>query len=335
MTFLDDGALSSLRRAAGEPDLSNTKYELIQHIACGGMSSVYLAFDRELQRNVALKVSDAADVDGGIAERMLREAQIVAKLEHPGIVAIHDVGTLPDQRSFCVMKFVEGQTLDQHFVNQYNKNQHNLNGASFREAIGILKKVCEAVAFAHSRGVLHRDLKPQNIIVGVYGEVVVLDWGVACETRPNEIIGEKVDINIDANKMIVGTPGYMSPEQALGETNQINEQSDIYQLGAVLYFIITGKAAGIGETLIFPSGAARRIRAICKKALSARQQDRYKTAAELAMDLQNFLDGQPVLAYRETWFERMLLWIDRNRFLVGIVAAYLLMRVSILLFFDK
>jgi serine/threonine protein kinase len=167
MTGLDDGAVARLQAAADVPDLGD-RYEVRQPIGHGGSSVVYAAYDRTLSRQVAVKVADAYGADAAALQRLSREARILAALEHPGIVPVHDTGVTPDGRAFYVMTLVQGTGL-----------ADTAAGLSLPGRIGLFLKVCETVAFAHAHGVVHRDLKPQNVMVGRFGEVLVLDWGVA------------------------------------------------------------------------------------------------------------------------------------------------------------
>src|SRR5215813_7864252 len=169
MKFLSDRALSRLRDGAELPDLAGTRYRLLGRIARGGMGVVYAAEDETLERRVALKVLEVPGSEGELANRLVREARVLALLEHPGIVPVHDVGTLADGRVFYTMKFVEGQRLDQHIARV----------DSIPDPLRLFLRICDAVGFAHARGVLHRDLKPSNIMVGPFGEVLVMDWGLA------------------------------------------------------------------------------------------------------------------------------------------------------------
>jgi len=164
-----DRALDRLRQVAQWPDLTGTRYELQGEVARGGMGVVYLARDRELERDVALKVIAVEASDSETAERLRREARTIARLEHPGIVPVHDVGTLPDGRVFYAMKLVTGKRLDELVK----------DGLPLRERLRLLLRIGEPVAFAHAHGVIHRDLKPENVMVGPFGEVLVMDWGVA------------------------------------------------------------------------------------------------------------------------------------------------------------
>src|ERR1700685_2536714 len=242
MKFLSDKAIERLRAGAGEPDLAGTRYRLLERVARGGMGVVYAARDEKLERRVALKVLDVPGTDGDLANRLMREARVLARLEHPGIVPVHDAGTLADGRVFYAMKFVEGQRLDQYIESL----------ASPPDRLRIFLRICDAVAFAHARGVLHRDLKPANVMVGPFGEVLVLDWGLAKILREPACVstepGPDVTIlhlsspagtarnatevsAVTAIGTIMGTPGYMSPEQARGDNAHLDERSDIFSLG--------------------------------------------------------------------------------------------------------
>ncbi|MBI1788769.1 MAG: serine/threonine protein kinase [Acidobacteria bacterium] len=191
-----------LREALRAPDFSGTKYRLIEPLGSGGMGAVYLGEDTELGRRVAIKVMHLDDP--------AQEARVLASLEHPGIVPVHDSGRLPDGRVFYAMKYVEGRRLVEH-----------RDPAPLRTFL----KVCEAVAFAHSRGVVHRDLKPENIMIGSFGEALIMDWGIARWHEHPEEPG-----------VALGTPGYMAPEQARGEP--VDPRADIYALGAILRLLL-------------------------------------------------------------------------------------------------
>ena len=361
MKWLSDSTVKRLREEADLPDLSGTKYRAIQRVASGGMGTVYLAQDTNLGRKLAVKVMNLQDSSGEQAARMLREARIVALLEHPGIVPIHDVGTLGDGRVFYAMKLVQGGRLDQ-CVNE---------NISLPDLLRVFQKVCEAVAFAHAHGVIHRDLKPENIMVGAFGEVLVMDWGVAkvlaSHAREN---GDQVerelsdDSELDARTtlplsngaeavgetaggVVIGTPAYMSPEQILGETGQLDERTDVYALGAILYFLTAGRTpfnpasmsdareqivnnAPVRPRQVNPK-LPRAIEAMALKALSKQQIDRYGTAQEMADDVVRFLDGKPVSAYPENIVERMGRWANQHRFIILLIMAYLVMRLIVLL----
>lgn len=307
MKWLSDDKLNHLRTLVNEPDFSATKYNYIKELGSGGMGTVYLAEDRELNRLVAIKVLNTPDITEDLRHRMIREAQIIAGLEHPGIVPVHDVGTLTDGRIFYAMKFVRGNRLDEYAS----------QSPSLKDRLRKFQAVCDAVAFAHAHGVIHRDLKPQNIMIGSFGEVLVLDWGVA------KILKERTPIRVDPrgsasnqtlDGAVIGTRDYMSPEQARGEIDKIDERSDIYSLGAVLNFLLAGQG---------PKTA----KAICSKAMAHAPNDRYSIASDLSTDIGRFLDAEPVSAYPENAFEKVGRWVSKNRFLVLLVLAYLLMRI--------
>jgi serine/threonine protein kinase len=316
MKWLSDEKLNHLRTIVNEPDFSSTKYTYVKELGRGGMGAVYLAEDRELNRLVAVKVLNTPDITDDLRRRMIREAQIIAGLEHPGIVPVHDVGTLPDGRIFYAMKFVRGLRLDEYAA----------QGASLRDRLRKFQAVCDAVAFAHAHGVIHRDLKPQNIMIGSFGEVLVLDWGVA-KIKPRMNTDEhrselnqysSVFIRGDTSDgTVIGTRDYMSPEQARGEIEQIDGRADVYSLGAVLRFLLDDKATKTSK-------------AIYLKAMADAPESRYASAAELSADIGRLLDAEPVLAYRENAFEKASRWVGKNRFLVLLVLAYLLMRIFLI-----
>ncbi|HKA22739.1 MAG TPA: serine/threonine-protein kinase [Blastocatellia bacterium] len=363
MRWLPDSAVERLREDADLPDLGDSKYAVIGKLGSGGMGTVYLAQDAELGRKVAVKVMNIADPSGALASRMMREAQIIALLEHPGIVPIHDVGILDDGRVFYAMKLVHGRCLDE-----------SVDSASLADLLRIFQKVCEAVAFAHSHGVIHRDLKPENIMVGSFGEVLVMDWGVAkvltggraekdpalpgmSDVSPEDIeLGDTLQLfgsvqGETGGGTIIGTPAYMPPEQAKGRTELLDERSDVYALGAILYFLLTGRppsdavdgsttratvpAAHPNRPRQIRSKIPKSIEAVCLKAMSEKQADRYSGAEEMARDVLNFLDGSPVSAYRENFVETAGRWLAKNRFLVLLILAYLLMRVLVLFFLRR
>ena len=173
---VSDNAIARLRAAVESPDLEGSRYHLLDKLGQGGMGGVYRVEDSILGRQVAMKVVAVPDSTSSLADRLLREAQIIARLEHPGIVPVHDVGTLPDGRVFYTMKLVQGKRLDAHAAEL----------GTIPERLRLVQKVCDAVSFAHARGVLHRDLKPQNVMVGPFGEVLLMDWGLSKIIREQE-----------------------------------------------------------------------------------------------------------------------------------------------------
>jgi serine/threonine protein kinase len=325
MKWISDARLDHLRELATTPDFNSTKYRLLNELASGGMGTVYLAEDTELNRQIAIKVLNATDITAELRERMVREAHIIAQLEHPGIVPVHDVGMLPDGRVFYATKYVRGSRLDDYAART----------DSFGDRLRKFQSVCDAVAFAHARGVIHRDLKPQNIMIGAFGEVLVLDWGVAKILRQREPVSLEADTLIKnpgdtRHGTIIGTRNYMSPEQARGEINELDERSDVYALGAVLYFLLTNKSPATARPRTINPTITKAAEAICLKAMSPEKTARYETAAELSSDIGHLLDAQPVSAYQESVVEKVSRWARKNRFLILLVLAYLVMRIFLI-----
>jgi len=283
VTGLSDSSLSRLREAVTEPDLSGTRYRLISVAGRGGMGTVYVAEDTTLPRKVALKVVDLA---GPLDERLRREAAVLARLEHPGIVPVHDAGTLPDGRAWYAMKLVQGERLDE-------AAERLAQG----ERLRIFLRICETVEFAHAHGVLHRDLKPQNVMIGPFGEVLVLDWGLA------RFAG-------DARDGRVGTDGFAAPEPL------DDVRDDVYSLGMLLAAM---------------PPLPREIAAVARKA-GAPPARRYASVAELGADVRRFLEGDAVSALPEGPLRRAGRFLSRHRVAAGIVAAYLMGRAMIFFF---
>ncbi len=366
MNWLSDQLVTHLRRVADLPDLSGTKYRLLERFSRGGMGTIYLAEDTNLGRKVALKVLHAPDTTGDLSARMLREARVIAQLEHPSIVPVHDVGELPDGRVFYVMKFVQGSRLD-----QYAQATRSLP-----DLLRIFQKVCEAVAFAHAHGVIHRDLKPENIMVGAFGEVLVMDWGLAkiveakggrlraegeeqrAESGERRAESDGHDIKNDNGLLssrhetlygtVMGTPAYMAPEQKHGEIDQIDQRTDVYALGAILKFLLHGpsqsREVGLAQQespsspkiqSASPISINRKIpkslAAICGKAMAGEKTQRYAGALDLANDIDRFLNGLAVSSYKENIFEKIWRWLKQYRFIVLLVLVYLLVRILLIL----
>ena len=306
-TWLSNTVVDHLRVVATWPELPGDRYVIERPIGRGGMGTVYVARDTLLERDVAIKVSNAPVAGSGLDERLRQEAQVLARLEHPGIVPVHDAGQLADGRMFYVMKLVHGETLSAH--------AKRLSGEA--SVLGVFERVTETIAFAHEAGVIHRDLKPSNVMVGRFGEVLVLDWGVA-----------KASEEAAASATRVGTPGFMPPEQARGEATST---SDVFALGALLFWMLTDATPppARDDALRVLNAAARpprRLAAIVLKCLASEPSDRYSNAAALAADLARYRAGHPVAAHRETTPERIGLWFIKYRTFILLVAAYLVMR---------
>jgi hypothetical protein len=295
MEPLPDSVLDHLREALSAPDLTGSIYVLGRELGSGGMGTVYQAQDTRLGRSVALKVLSPLHANAEAVERMWREARILSRLEHPGIVPIHDVGTLSDGRVYYAMKLIEGQRLDEYLAGD----------PPLPEFCRIFLRICEPVEFAHSHGIVHRDLKPRNIMLGPFGEVLVLDWGVAAIREEPEPEGR-----------VMGTEGYMAPEQRAGAVADV--RADIYSLGKLL------------EARPGPMPAA--LRSIGGRASEPDPERRYQTVAALAAEVTRFLDRAAVEAHRESWPERLARLLARHRTLVVLILAYLGMRVLLILF---
>ena len=288
--MISEPALDRLSAMFQGPDVTGTRYELISVLGRGGMGVVYLARDTVLDREVALKIVERPQDEAN-------EARILARLEHPGIVPVHDFGQLPDGRLFYAMKRVRGDRLDRWMA----------SGRDPADRLGVFLRVCEAVAFAHAHGVIHRDLKPENVMVGEFGEVLVLDWGVA------QLRNVDGGIRIGEGNAIVGTPDYMAPEQARGDA-AVDHRADVFALGAML--------ESIAETVP--------VLAIARKARSEDPAARYQNVQALAADVSRFLAGRAVEAHREHLYDRIARFGRRYRLPILLVLTYLVVRLLML-----
>ena len=308
MKPLSDAAVARLREAVERPD-AGTRYVVHELLGRGGMGAVYRATDRVLERDVALKVLTTELAQDEVARRLEREARVLAALDHPGVVAIHDAGVLADGRPFYVMRLVRGRRLDE-------QARQESRGERLRRFLAV----CDAVSFAHSRGVIHRDLKPANVMVGEFGEVLVLDWGVAKTSgQPSaEHSVEGASANGDTGGgVVIGTPGFMPPEQSSG-TSPVDVRADVFALGAIL------RELSAREKVPAP------LRAIVARATAPLANDRYASVEALAADVRAWLDGQAVSAYAESIWERGLRFYRRNSALILLLLAYLVVRLFIL-----
>lgn len=274
--MIGDAVFDHLRHVTEIPDFSRTQYEVLDEIGRGGMGVVYRARDTRLDRMVALKVIEAGPVE---------EPRTMASLEHAGLVPVYDCGVLEDGRTYYAMRLIAGQRLDE-YVRMEPPLQARLR---------IFEKICDAVAFAHDRGIIHCDLKPHNIMAGSFGEVFVMDWGVA-------------------NLPHAGTPRYRAPDAAP------TPRTDVFSLGRIL--------DDLGPL-------PRPLAAVAARASSEDPAARYGSVKELALEVTRFLDGLPVAAYREGPVEAVIRFARRNHVLLLLLATYLVVKFALLLIFRR
>jgi tetratricopeptide (TPR) repeat protein/tRNA A-37 threonylcarbamoyl transferase component Bud32 len=341
------------------PATDGSRYRVLRPHARGGLGEVFVAEDTELHREVALKEIQAERAhDPSSRSRFLLEAEVNGRLEHPHIVPVYGLGAYPDGRPFYAMRFIQGDTLKDAIRRFHAKDGSGRDvgerSLALRQLLGQLVAVCNAVAYAHSRGVVHRDLKPANVLLGPFGETLLVDWGLAkvvgraeegacnhgATLRP--VTGSELATQAGA---AIGTPGYMSPEQAQGRLEQVGPASDIYGLGAALYAVLTGSAPvegqDNGEVLRRVSQGdwpppsqikktvPRALEAVCLKAMALHPEGRYATVQELARDIEHWLADEPVSAWCEPLRTRAGRWVRRHQ--TGVAAAAAALLVAVLL----
>jgi serine/threonine-protein kinase len=353
------GAAVAAARAEGPARAaspSSIRYKTIRPHAKGGLGEVFVALDEELGREVALKEIQGRHANRAESRmRFLIEAEVTGGLEHPGIVPVYGLGRYPDGRPYYAMRFIRGRTL-RDAIETYHDTEGSPRAPGqktleFRDLLNRMIDVCNALAYAHTRGILHRDIKPANIMLGSFGETLVVDWGLAkaldrpetaseSELRPLRPLSAGQSGTETMYGSTVGTPNYMSPEQAAGALDRLGPPSDIYSLGATLYCILTGRLPfhepqlgllleKVRRGVFLPPRAVdpqipRALEAICLKAMALEPENRYPTARALAGDLEQWLADEPVSVYREPWTVRLARWARRHRTLVTTSAALVL-----------
>ena len=341
-----------------QPDTSSlSRFRILRPHARGGLGEVFVALDGELHREVALKEIQNQHADKKDSRsRFLMEAEITGGLEHPGIVPVYSLGHYSDGRPYYAMRFIKGDSLAEAIKHFHTPDRLKLDAGKRQLALRALLRrfvdVCNAVAYAHSRGVLHRDLKPGNIMLGSYGETLVVDWGLAKAGGRDESANGPTEQPLVPHSgsgsaptqmgTAIGTPAFMSPEQAEGRLDALGPQSDVYSLGATLYQLLTGKApfeGDVGEVLrsvqkgkVIPprnisQEVPRPLEAICLRAMTLRPESRYATPLELATDVEHWLADEPVTAYREPLAARAGRWMRRHKTTMATATSLLLAAV--------
>ena len=329
---------------------SENRFQIIESIASGGLGQVSLARDSHLNRQVALKeILPRYQNDSEKRKRFLREAEITGELEHPAIVPIYSVGFRENGSPYYAMRLIRGRTLRQ-VVEEYHRESNELERYSsmgFRRILGTFVEVCHAIEYAHTKGIVHRDIKPANIIVGENGETMVVDWGMAkkigSEDKANDKANDDTVAMIDSDEptmsgsvddltnegVVLGTPAYMSPEQAAGKFERIGPSSDLFSLGATLYFMLTGCApysgnshqeivgSAIAGSYLLPKRRQPRIpaslEAICLKAMAIETDQRYSKINYLIEDIERWLADEPVSVLPESLSQSAWRFMRRNR----------------------
>jgi serine/threonine-protein kinase len=338
--------------AVGTATSDRQRFRVLRPHARGGLGAVFVALDAELNREVALKqILDQHADDPMSRQRFLIEAEITGGLEHPGIVPVYGLGAYADGRPYYAMRFIRGDSLKEaieHFhADESLRRDPGRRSLELRKLLRRFVDVCNAIEYAHSRGVLHRDIKPSNIILGRHGETHVVDWGLAKAIGRHEAgmeLAEPTLIPSSASGSAetlpgsaLGTPAYMSPEQALGDLERLSPRSDVYGLGATLYCLLTGQPPFEGDDVgallravqqgdVAPPRSVDRaidpaLEAVCLKAMALHPSARYGSPRALAEDIERWMADEPVSALREPWPRRAGRWLRRHRVWLAAGAA--------------
>ncbi|MFO0959402.1 MAG: serine/threonine-protein kinase [Isosphaeraceae bacterium] len=321
-----------------------SEYADLRFHARGGLGEVFLARDATLGREVAVKLIQPRRArDATLHRRFLHEAEITGRLEHPGIVPVYGRGRDAGSRPYYVMKRIEGETLQEAIRRFHSGPGADRPSPTLRQLLGRFTAACHAIDYAHSRGVLHRDIKPANIMLGPFEETLVVDWGLARSFRDRESTANAGNSSPESQAdgatrpgSAMGTPGYVSPEQATGRLDEVGPASDVYSLGATLYAILTGSAPFQGEPAailkkveygVFHKPRDRdpsidpALEAIVLKAMAKSAADRYESCRALADDIDRWLADERVSAYREPWTRSLNRWLAKHRTVVTGAAA--------------
>ena len=327
--------------------------KLVKH-SQGGMGELYRARDMQLNRLVALKQMHPHCVEQeSLRDRFFFEGQVTGRLEHPGIVPVYAMGENSDKLPYYVMRYIDGETMTDAIRRLHSSEEVDLNRSNeeFRNLLARFVDACYAIDYAHSRGVLHRDLKPDNIMLGKFQETLVVDWGLAAGGRPTDAdvdaAHQVLDDNLNRRQQetmagtALGTPNYMSPEQARGNLDAIGPATDIFNLGASLFHLLTRSAPIKGtstESILYqaskcdftnPRELVKHVppplEAIVLKAMAPDPANRYETAGQLAADVERWLADEPVAAYPEPFTDRVVRWVRRNRGLAASIAGSVLL----------
>jgi eukaryotic-like serine/threonine-protein kinase len=337
--------------STGEFTSKGQRFRILRSHAAGGLGKVSVAKDEELDREVALKeIKGKYADDPASRSRFMLEAEVTGGLEHPGIVPVYGLGTYADGRPFYAMRFIRGDSLERAIERFYKQEKDAGNSSQrrleLRKLLGRLIDVCYAIEYAHDRGILHRDLKPGNIMLGKYGETLVVDWGLAKTADQAELSTQEEpllrpasarDSEATLEGCQLGTPAYMSPEQAAGRLDRLSPASDVYCLGATLYELLTGQVSvspakapdwadrvqkgDFSKPSAIRDDVPRALEAICLRAMSCKQEERYQSAAAFAEDLEKWLADEPVAAWREPIGVRTRRWLRKHQTIATSVAA--------------
>ena len=358
-----------------EPVEHESKFIIEGILGKGGMGTIYDAYDRNIRRKVAIKSINEEMSDQDINRRYFtKEAQITGQLEHPNIIPVYEMGVNPQGRLYYVMKRVEGTTLADVLDAIKAGNYETANTYNLGMLLSIFQKVCDAIAYAHARGVVHLDLKPENIMLGDFGEVLILDWGIARLRRRSANVDNLLYVTLDddvnfsdefESEQVIGTPAFMAPEQATGQSKKIGTRTDVYSLGAILYNILTLRppAAGKTTTVIIKKIVTGRVKdpmafneennlpfdkkvallhiagmkipgplsKICMMAMNEQLGDRYQKVSGMLQDLNAYLSGYTTKAEEAGLLRRAYLYVWRHKFLFLFIVLLIIINLTAML----